>query len=202
MDRIGKQRRKKEFFTDRVEPNILLTGWRTWWTRMDAESRTEISSRRLDSDSARSRTYANNVTKKSFVSKYFTTTGPRNINTQSESKMKMVVSADGNISNTHGKNIQISTNPKRKLSINILEGSPAKIQKIRENFNKNLQLFRTLEHTSSEGTPVALTHRNNFESRIGTLSARKTLSGGTIQDYLTGQQTLPNLEVKGNPELN
>ena len=115
---IEEQRRKKEFFTDRVEPNILLTGWRTWWTRMVAESRLEISSRRLDSDSARSRTYANNVMKKSFVSKYFTTTGPRHMNTQSESKVKMPVSADGNISNTHGKNIQISTTPKRKLSTN------------------------------------------------------------------------------------
>ena len=93
--------------------------------------------------------------KKSFVSKYFTTTGPQNIYTRSESKMKMAVSADGNILNTHGKNIHISTTPKRKLLTNILEGSPAKIQKIRENFN-----------------------------------------------YLTGQQTLPNLEVKGNPELN
>ena len=64
MDRLGKQRRKTEFFTDRVEPNILLTGWRTWWTRMVAELRIEISSRRLDSDSSRSRTYANNVMKK------------------------------------------------------------------------------------------------------------------------------------------
>jgi hypothetical protein len=74
-----------------VEPNILLTGWRTWWTRMDAESRIEISSRRLDSVSARSKTYANNVMKQSFVSKYFETTGPRHINTQSESKMKITV---------------------------------------------------------------------------------------------------------------
>ena len=83
-----------------------------------------------------------------------------------------------------------------------MEGSPAKIQKIRENFNKNLQLFRTLENTSSEGTPVASTQQNNFESSIGMLSARKAFNRGTIPDYLTGQQTLPNLEVKGNPELN
>ena len=107
MDRLGKQRRKTEFFTDRVEPNILLTVLRTWLTRMVAEARLEKSPKRLDSNSARSRTYANNVMKKSFVSKYCTNTGPRNINTQSESKMKMAVSADGDILNSHRQHVEI-----------------------------------------------------------------------------------------------
>jgi hypothetical protein len=43
MDGLEKQRRKKEFFTDRLEPNILLTGWRAWWTRMVAESRISVT---------------------------------------------------------------------------------------------------------------------------------------------------------------
>ena len=60
-----------------------------------------------------------------------------------------------------------------------------------------MQLFRQLENKSSEGTPVTLTNRTNFGSRISNLSARQTLDGGTVTDYLTGQQTLPNLEVKG-----
>ena len=81
---------------------------------MDAESRREESSRRLDSESARIRTYANNVMNKSFVSKYFIHTSPTNIYMQSESKMEMAVSADGNILNAHSQNIQMSMNPKEK----------------------------------------------------------------------------------------
>ena len=46
---ISKARLHKIAFQERALPNLLLNGWRGWWSRMEAERRREAkSSGRLD----------------------------------------------------------------------------------------------------------------------------------------------------------
>jgi hypothetical protein len=67
MARLTKRDGKKKIFTDRINPNILLTGWKTWWSRMDAENIREQHFRQMEGDWAKSRSYQNNLRKESFV---------------------------------------------------------------------------------------------------------------------------------------
>ena len=37
MDRLTNRDEKRRIFSERIHPNTLLTGWRTLWSRMEAE---------------------------------------------------------------------------------------------------------------------------------------------------------------------
>ena len=61
VDRKARQAEKERFFSDRIQPNILLTGWTTWWSRMEAEKRKEEKFIMNKVEWTRSRAFSNNI---------------------------------------------------------------------------------------------------------------------------------------------
>ena len=47
MDRQLKVSRKKDYFWNMTNPNMILPGWRGWWSRMEAEGKREKEKQNL-----------------------------------------------------------------------------------------------------------------------------------------------------------
>jgi hypothetical protein len=155
MDRLTRRDVKKRIFSDRVHPNILLTGWKTWWSRMEAESKREEHSRWMEDDWARSRGYQNNMRKETFVRKFFTTPGSRRGGTSTDSLVDRV---EANVI------LKCGQSPKRKLKTeHIITGSPAKKQKLSKTFSRNLNFWKNKENGPHE-VPTDLIERTKTKN--------------------------------------
>ena len=66
-ERKERQAEKESFFRNRVQPNIILTGWTTWWSRMEAEKRKEEKFVMEKVEWPKSRIYTNNIKKESLI---------------------------------------------------------------------------------------------------------------------------------------
>ena len=73
LDGKARQAEKERFFSDRIQPNILLTGLPIWWSRMEAEKWNEEKLSMNKVDWTISRAYSNNIKKETFIKEFFPT---------------------------------------------------------------------------------------------------------------------------------
>ena len=145
--RKERQAEKESFFRNRVQPKIILTGWTTWWSRMEAEKIKEEKFAMRNAEWSKSRTYANNKKKESFIRKFFHT--PRSTSRPSKPRNQMEKC-------TAEVNIRCGQSPKRKINFDtISQGSPAKIRKTKT-FSQNLNYWKNIENTQVVPTDSAL----------------------------------------------
>ena len=60
----------KRVFKNRFLPNLILTGWRGWWPRMEAEGRKDEGKQKHNQERIRSRIKTNKAARGNFISKH------------------------------------------------------------------------------------------------------------------------------------
>ena len=156
MERKDRQAEKESFFKNRVQPNIILTGWTAWCSRMESERRKEEKSAMNNIDWSKSRAYANNIKKENYNSKFVhmpsSTSRPSAPRCQFEKCAAEV-------------RIKFGQSPKRKNNFNpetFNQGSPAKIRKT-STFVQNLNYWKEIENTQVVPTESALRTKTKTE---------------------------------------
>ena len=172
---ISKAKLHKIAFQERAVPNLILTGWRGWWSRMEAEgSREAKSSGRLDKAMGANRNVMQNQQKKAeFVSRFFS--GQAKLNTQNrthnqmdgldsvvrKTEVKSTLLQDGQSVNMNCGQIT----PKRK-NCDSQPGSEKKRRKLSPKFMQKLNFWKQVDkqtHTQSVPTdPVMRFFRPKF----------------------------------------
>ena len=159
LDGKARQAEKERFFSDRIQPNILLTGWTTWWSRMEAEKRKEEKFIMNKVDSTRSRAYSN-IKKETFIKRFFLTTCSTSRLIEPNSQMEKYAAEV---------ELKCGQSPKRKNDLdNISQGSPAKIRKVNRTFSQNFNYWKTMENT--QVVPTASNLRTETKTKTGIVS--------------------------------
>jgi hypothetical protein len=71
QDQQDRAKLRQKTSKDIIQTNLLLTGWKGWCSRMEAERKHEGSSMRHDKGWAKSRTHMNIIKTQDFLSKHF-----------------------------------------------------------------------------------------------------------------------------------
>ena len=153
---------------------------------MEAEKIKEEKFAMRNAEWSKSRTYANNNKKESFIRKFFHT--PRSTSRPSTPRNQMEKC-------TAEVNIRCGQSPKRKINFDtISQGSPAKIRKTKT-FSQNLNYWKNIENTQVVPTDSALRTKTKREIHSHTrltrlevvtrLDSSGELNGGLAEDIVS-----------------